>query len=391
MEDELTMTPTQLAAKQRAKIDPENVGLFDEIQRVSATNTAATSLAAANKTYQDQIDSYNKLIMTSAELRALEIEGMDASTVALYDIVAALKKNATEVAEYAAKAQAIKSANSGFQGQIDSILKTRMTPEELRAFETEGMDKSTIALYDRLTVLKAEEEATRIAEAAAASFAAAQKQAAEESMRAAEALRDAWRSATDSILDEIARIRGEVDGGGKASLAGAQADFTIKSAQARAGDLDAAKLLPKLSQTLLELAESNASTSLDLARIRAQTLASLVGTSSQISKKNGLSLPSFAVGTNFLPNDMFIQAHAGERIVPAADNRALFAAIERSSAQSDPASREQARQDMEGLRAEVRAVAIHSAKTAAILARALPDDVLTVNINNTVLPTKEVV
>lgn len=41
-------------------------------------------------------------------------------------------------------------------------------------------------------------------------------------------------------------------------------------------------------------------------------------------KQFGLKLPSFAVGTNFLPSDMLIQAHAGERIIPAADNRALM-------------------------------------------------------------------
>jgi hypothetical protein len=39
------------------------------------------------------------------------------------------------------------------------------------------------------------------------------------------------------------------------------------------------------------------------------------------------NLPSFAVGTNSLPGDMQIQAHAGERIVPAADNRELMARL----------------------------------------------------------------
>jgi hypothetical protein len=38
--------------------------------------------------------------------------------------------------------------------------------------------------------------------------------------------------------------------------------------------------------------------------------------------------PSFAIGTNSLPQDMTINAHAGERIIPAADNRELMAALQ---------------------------------------------------------------
>lgn len=40
-----------------------------------------------------------------------------------------------------------------------------------------------------------------------------------------------------------------------------------------------------------------------------------------------LSLGAFAQGTNEVPDDMVAQIHAGERIIPAADNRALMSAI----------------------------------------------------------------
>ena len=40
-----------------------------------------------------------------------------------------------------------------------------------------------------------------------------------------------------------------------------------------------------------------------------------------------MGLASFAVGTNVVPSDMIAQIHAGERIIPAADNRALMAAV----------------------------------------------------------------
>jgi hypothetical protein len=39
------------------------------------------------------------------------------------------------------------------------------------------------------------------------------------------------------------------------------------------------------------------------------------------------SLPAFARGTNYVPEDMVAQIHQGERIVPAADNAELMASI----------------------------------------------------------------
>jgi hypothetical protein len=44
------------------------------------------------------------------------------------------------------------------------------------------------------------------------------------------------------------------------------------------------------------------------------------------------AMASLAVGTNVVPNDMIAQIHAGERIMPAADNRAIIAALNGGSA-----------------------------------------------------------
>ena len=44
------------------------------------------------------------------------------------------------------------------------------------------------------------------------------------------------------------------------------------------------------------------------------------------------SLAAFDVGTNMLPSDMIAQVHAGERIIPAADNRQLMQMVQRGSA-----------------------------------------------------------
>lgn len=45
-------------------------------------------------------------------------------------------------------------------------------------------------------------------------------------------------------------------------------------------------------------------------------------------KQAWLKKGSFAVGTNFVPYDMTANIHQGERIIPAADNRALIAAVQ---------------------------------------------------------------
>lgn len=39
------------------------------------------------------------------------------------------------------------------------------------------------------------------------------------------------------------------------------------------------------------------------------------------------NLPSFAVGSNYIPNDMTANIHEGERVIPAADNREIIAAL----------------------------------------------------------------
>lgn len=56
----------------------------------------------------------------------------------------------------------------------------------------------------------------------------------------------------------------------------------------------------------------------------------------------------FAVGTNYVPSDMFAKIHEGERIVPKADNQAMIAAL-----QSPQANNEVLVAEIKALRAEV--------------------------------------
>lgn len=150
-------------------------------------------------------------------------------------------------------------------------------------------------------------------------------------------VKDSMQDLTDSLVEEVKRIRGLIEEGAEAnlSLAALKSQFAIATAQARAGDKEAAAKLPELSQRMLELAEKNASSSAELRLIQATTAASLQATAEALVKKYGGKLPSFAVGANEIPFDMVAQVHQGERIIPAADNRALIGAIQRNGTGDD--------------------------------------------------------
>lgn len=267
-----------------------------------------------------------------------------AATIAAYDYnqalrdqIAALQAASTATEQAAAtqrqaeadakaKAEAIASQAYGLTTQI---LQLEGNTAELRRRELEQLDPVNRALQERIYALQdqkaAESAATQAAEAIAraqASAASDAQRAAEEQTRAAEQIRNAWQSVTDSIFDEVKRIRGLISGDSSQSFVNAQAQFAITSAQARAGDQEAAKLLPGLSQTLLTLAEAQATSLFELQRIRAQTAASLEGTAGTLSGLFGLAIPKLATGTNHVDQDMLAILHKGEAVVPAAYNPA---------------------------------------------------------------------
>lgn len=95
---------------------------------------------------------------------------------------------------------------------------------------------------------------------------------------AAKALSDAWTSVGDSIMDEVKRIRGITDAANGGGFAVLQGRFNAATASARGGDQDAAKSLPALSQALLTAAAEQATSRQELARVQAQTAASLEAT-----------------------------------------------------------------------------------------------------------------
>jgi hypothetical protein len=103
-------------------------------------------------------------------------------------------------------------------------------------------------------------------------------QDAQEAAKAAQDLADSWRSVGDSIMDEVKRIRGLNGTTGAGDFASLMGQFNATTALARGGDQDAAKTLPQLSQALLTAAADQATSRQELARVQAQTAASLEAT-----------------------------------------------------------------------------------------------------------------
>jgi hypothetical protein len=110
---------------------------------------------------------------------------------------------------------------------------------------------------------------------------------------AADTLTSAWKSLTDAMMDEVKKIRGIIDPSNPQNFATAQGAFTTATAQARAGDQTAAGKLPQLAEDLLTIAESQATSALELTRIRALTANSLEAT----AKIAGNTDPAKSSGT----------------------------------------------------------------------------------------------
>jgi len=207
------------------------------------------------------------------------------------------------------------------------------------------------------------------------STADAQKSAAES---AAAAIKQEWQSVADAIIGTMRDLRGEILNESQ-NYAAEQARFAIATAAARAGDKTAAQQLPDLARSVVDLGKAVTATAAEQAYLAATTLASLRTTVDTIGQRYGIEIPAFAVGTNYVPYDMDARIHKGERIIPAADNRALMDAVSGSSglAEEVRALREEVRQLRENNSAENKAIVKQTFDTAQILRRVAPDEAIT--------------
>lgn len=115
--------------------------------------------------------------------------------------------------------------------------------------------------------------------------------AADSAAEAAKKLADQWKSTIDSMSDEMKRLRGELLGDSDDSgMAYYESLFAIKTAQARAGDQDAADELPSIIQALEELAKGTAGTKAEVLLMQSAWLDSLTTTRDYLANQYGVDI-----------------------------------------------------------------------------------------------------
>ncbi|WP_066723584.1 D-alanyl-D-alanine carboxypeptidase family protein [Sphingomonas pituitosa] len=265
-----------LGASTRGMGIAAKLGLADQFDSVSALNDAATAYFQAFYTSEEQAAAKTAQMSkvfaslgvsvppTLASFRQL-VEAQDLTTTAGQATYATLLKLAPAFADLQQSLQGAKSAADVMSERQDlerQILELQGKTDEIRKLDLAKLDASNRALQLQVWAI----------------------QDAQEAAKAADELRQAWSTVGDSIMDEVKRIRGLGDVTGSTTYAGLLGQFNAASAAARGGDQDAAKSLPQLSQALLSAAASAATSRQELARVQAQTAASLEATYGAINK-----------------------------------------------------------------------------------------------------------
>lgn len=246
-------------------------------QELATAQAAQAALARQRQDLEIQLmDALGNSTGALAARRELELAGMDESLRALQrqiwaaEDARAASDAATEAAKLAAEeqARALEAATAlnrqRRELEIELLEAQGFAVQALaarRALELEGMDASLRALQEQ--IYAAEAKAEEDAKAA---------KAAEDAANAMQKYQDALASVTQTVIDEINRLRG-INASSSSVLLKAQ--FATLTAQARTGNLDALGKLPELSRSIEEATLGTATSALEVARIRAWLAASL--------------------------------------------------------------------------------------------------------------------
>jgi len=344
------------------------------LEENAAAATLAKKIDDERKALQDEL---NQLTMTSAQLLDLQRSALDSSNVSIFNNIQAVKAKEAADAAAVAQAAAVASQRATLQDELDrmTLTEAQLLEKKRATYYTQNLDlvdqinaeneklaieKQNAAMFEALAREQAETQAAQVKQREDAARAA--QEVARQMQDAANKTREAWQGLTDSVYNEVRRIRGLTAGTGTEGLAAAQANFAITSARAAAGDQAAYAMLPELSKAITSIAEQQAPTLSALRLIQAQTAASLVATSNKL----GFPIPSFAVGSTYVPRDMIAQIHAGESI----NTRQQTARGAEANAQASNGLIER----VEMLSFELKAIAGHTAMTARLLDRVIQED-----------------
>jgi tape measure domain-containing protein len=263
------------AAEQRAQ---ERAQAQAEAERKAAERLAAAA-QLANDRRQLEIQLMEAQGQTSEALaarRAIELAGMDASLRGLQQQIYAAEDAreaslaAAEAAAQAAEEQerlaeaALALARDRRSLEIELLEAQGFAIEALtlrRAMELEAIDESLRGIQEQIWAAQAKAEADALA-----------VQAAEDAAKALQDYADALANVSQTVIDEINRLRGINSSSSSVLL---KAQFATLTAQARTGNLDALGKLPELSRSIEEATLGTATSALEVARIRAWLAASL--------------------------------------------------------------------------------------------------------------------
>lgn len=288
------------------------LGLADQFETISDLTSAISGYFEAFYTQEEQAAARTAQLAsvfaslglampaTLAAYRQL-VEAQDLNTLAGQETYATLLRLAPAFADLKSAMEGAKSAADIVSERQDlqrQLLELRGDTAALRALELAKLDSSNRALQQEIWAI----------------------QDAQEAAKAADELRQAWVSVGDSIMDEVNRIRG-LSGAETVGFASIMGRFNAATEAARAGDIEAAKTLPGLSQALLTAAAEQATSRQELARIQAQTAASLEATNAAINGRSGLAAATGAASSGYIAVDVATLAQATS--TPTAANDGL--------------------------------------------------------------------
>ena len=216
----------------------------------------------------------------------------------------------------------------------------------------------------------------------------AQQQIRDDQARAQQQIRDEWQRTADSIFDTIRKLRGEVASPAQ-SYAAAQAQFSIATAAARAGDQGAAGQLPQLAQSVVDLGKAIAVTRVDQQLLTARTIASLSATMEGM-RQFGIEIPAFAAG-GYHAGGLRLVGESGPELEATGSAR-IYNFDQTRDLLTGGNDMRAMRQELIALRrelaalradnsAENRAIASATAKTAKTMERFDDGDALTVRVS----------